>query len=182
MASLATGSVRRRDVREPAVGSSARTRDPRTLEASSLSLAWPGGRRTAAASKCVVLVALLAIAARPALAQVAPLPELTTTTARHEARDLSLAGTTAARGKPVKGVIIGAALGLAAGLMTASALCDGAHCYRSGYVKAGTIGAVGGAALGAWIELRLRRAPGRFPMVTARITPRSTLRTREAAP
>jgi hypothetical protein len=55
-----------------------------------------------------------------------------------------------------KGALIGAGAGVGVGIAVGLALCDGAHCYTSGYVKdAAVFGAIGagiGALIGSAVE------------------------------
>jgi uncharacterized membrane protein len=65
--------------------------------------------------------------------------------------------------RALKGAIIGAALGATTGVVIGNLLCDGAHCYISGYVKAGFvfggIGAAVGSIIGADMDAHARRNP-----------------------
>jgi hypothetical protein len=70
-------------------------------------------------------------------------------------------------GFPWKGVTIGAIAGVTGGLLAASELCDGAHCYTSGYVTLAVSGAAIGASLGAVVQwlVRHKGRPSPRPMV-----------------
>ena len=88
--------------------------------------------------------------------KVADLGQVVETIARTDVVEIRSSGRTLS---PVqKGALIGAIAGVATGLTFASLLCDGSHCYTSGYVWAAALFGGSGAGIGALIGAARHKA------------------------